>query len=171
MNENTTPFVISSALAKGGGAVDTESVIDRFDGEYRWLSNFSRHRTHFAGVTYPTVEHAFQAAKAADPTERDRIRTVDSPTTAKRLGRRITLRADWEDVKTDIMRVLVARKFEGPLQASLLATGDAYLIEGNNWGDRIWGAEPVDGRWVGENRLGTILMELRDRLRVEWETG
>ena len=47
------------------------------------------------------------------------------------------------------------------LKTNLLKTGDAMLIEGNTWGDRIWGQ--VNG--VGENNLGKILMRIREELK------
>ena len=73
------------------------------------------------------------------------------------------LRPAWDDIKLNVMRDLVWRKFsEDPeLRAKLLATGDAELVEGNAWGDTFWG---VDQSGKGENHLGKILMETRTRL-------
>ena len=81
---------------------------------------------------------------------------------AKRLGKRVELRPDWEDVKIDIMRQVLKSKFtQNPeLKAKLIATGDAELIEGNNWNDRFWGV--CNGK--GQNHLGRLLMELRAEL-------
>ena len=85
-----------------------------------------------------------------------------SPVIAKRIGRKVNLRADWEDVKCDIMKELLKKKFENAeLAEKLLATGDMELVEGNNHGDRFWGM--VNG--VGKNMLGKLLMEVRDDLR------
>ena len=77
---------------------------------------------------------------------------------AKRLGR-VELRSDWEEVKIEVMREVLRCKFsQNPdLKAKLIATGDAELIEGNNWNDRFWGV----CRGVGQNHLGRLLMELR----------
>ena len=88
---------------------------------------------------------------------------VCSPAEAKRFGRRVRLRLDWEQVKLDIMRQLVADKFarSDELRRRLLATGDAELVEGNAWNDTFWGV--CRGR--GQNHLGRILMEVRDGLR------
>lgn len=150
-----------------------EEVIDRFAGQYAFLSNFHLTTVRYAGWKYPSVEHAFQAAKTLDLDARARICGVEWPRDARRLGRAVELRPDWEEVKGEVMRALVGRKFADDLNAvHLLGPGDAYLIEGNTWGDQIWGAvrEPhVKGcPWRGWNLLGRILMDVRRQLRVEW---
>lgn len=145
-------------------------VIDSFDGPYRWLSNFSPQRVTYAGYEYRTVEHAYQAAKTLDEAARCAIQAADTPGRAKRLGQRVPLRPGWEDAKVTVMGTLVSRKFQDPtLAQALVATGDAWLIEGNTWRDQVWGAtRGADGEWVGENRLGHILMAVRQRLAIEW---
>jgi len=117
----------------------------------------------FEGITYPHVEGAYQSAKTLDMNERRRIAAIADPAEAKRAGRALKYRDDWEAVKFDVMETCVRYKFthHPELRAKLLATGNAVLEEGNNWDDRIWGV--VDG--VGENRLGKILMKVRDELR------
>lgn len=87
-----------------------------------------------------------------------------SPSVAKKLGRRVALRKDWESVKFSIMKDLVKAKFtQNPdLAEKLLATDNAHLEEGNTWGDRIWGT--VNG--TGANKLGIILMQVRDELNL-----
>ncbi|WP_300943933.1 NADAR family protein [uncultured Duncaniella sp.] len=133
--------------------------IAQFDGQYRFLSNFSDHPVTYAGLTFKNSEAAFHAMKcpsrAAEFTEL-------SPSQAKQLGRKVKLRLDWETVKDAIMHDIVKAKFsqDDELRVCLLSTGDAYLEEGNTWGDRYWGT--VDG--VGKNMLGKILMQVRDEL-------
>lgn len=138
--------------------------IDRFDGDFDFLSNFYDAAVTLDGLSYPTVEHAFQAAKTADPAERARVRAAGSPGVAKRLGRKVTLRGDWESVKVSIMEALVRAKFEAhaELREKLLATGERELIEGNHWNDTHWGR----CRGHGKNHLGKILMRVREALRV-----
>jgi len=140
-------------------------VIDSFRGEHECFSNF------FVEEDGLTVEHRFQAAKPLDPAMRDRIMKAPTPQKAKYLGKSRTLfkiRPDWEEVKDSIMEALVLEKFTKykVLRAELLATGDAELIEGNWWHDRVWGmVRGPGGKWVGENRLGKILMRVRERLK------
>jgi ribA/ribD-fused uncharacterized protein len=136
-------------------------VIDSFSGEYRFLSNFHPSPVEMKGIVYPTVEHAFQAAKTLDSVERRRIAELDTPGKAKRAGRKVELREDWEQIKVKVMHWLVTRKFEDPQLAELLrATGDVQLIEGNYWGDRFWGV--CEGQ--GLNWLGRVLMDVRSKL-------
>ena len=140
--------------------------ITAFHGPHTFLSNFAAAPVVLDGQTYPTVEHAFQAAKTFDPEQRQLIHDANTPATAKRLGRQVSLRADWEQVKYEIMRQLLQQKFAIPeLRAALLATGDAELIEGNTWNDRTWGRVLVKGQWVGKNRLGELLMRVRSEIK------
>ena len=135
--------------------------IDSFSGPYRFLSNFYPAPVLLDNVLYPSTEHAFQAAK----TTGDRSAFLKgTPTDAKRLGRRVALRPDWEAIKIDVMLDLLRQKFNGGgLRTKLLATGDAELIEGNMWGDRFWGVY----RGVGENHLGRLLMRVRAEIAAE----
>ncbi len=136
-------------------------TINSFFGEYRFLSNFYPCWVGFEDVIYPSVEHAYQAAKCSDPNYRGTIRQADTPGVAKRLGKMALLRQGWEDVKLVIMERLLIKKFaDFELGRDLKNTNDAELIEGNSWGDTFWGV--CNG--VGENHLGKLLMEVRDRL-------
>lgn len=116
----------------------------------------------------PTVEHAFQSLKTENVDECLAILLAPTPGKAKRLGQRCTLRPDWNLMRIAVMQKLLADKFSfTELGERLLATGDAELIEGNTWGDTFWGCVQIDGAWVGENNLGKLLMELREKLRNE----
>lgn len=138
-------------------------AITSFSGKYEFLSNFYCSPVTYEGITYPTVEHAFQAAKTFDVTERRRISEMKTPGMAKRAGRRVLLRKDWEAVKFDIMKTLVTQKFEDEkLKQLLLDTGDEELIEGNTWHDTCWGV--CNG--VGQNNLGKILMSVRKHYKA-----
>lgn len=141
------------------------SEIREFSGNHRFLSNFHPAIVEYEGVTYPSVEHAYQAAKSLDPEEREIIRSSGSAGMAKRLGRHATVREDWEDVKLEIMAELVYQKFsnDADLTRKLLDTGDTVLVEGNWWGDRFWGV--CNG--IGYNHLGQILMAVRKSLEEE----
>ena len=118
-------------------------------------------------MTYRSVEHYFQAQKTLDPLERADVRSAPTPVEAKARGKQVTLRADWEQVKFDVMRVGVREKFvQNPvLKQRLLDTGDEELQEGNHWRDAVWGIDEATGQ--GQNWLGRILMETREQLRKE----
>lgn len=131
------------------------AVIDNFHGDFDFLSNF-----------YPclgsSVEHLYQASKAEDQFDMQAILGAKNAGAAKKMGRKVKIRSDWEHVKLGVMEDLLRRKFAVPeLKAMLLATGDAMLIEGNWWKDTFWGV--CNG--VGENHLGKLLMKIREELR------
>lgn len=86
-------------------------MINRFTGPNRWLSNFYPSQIEVDGITYPTVEHAFQAAKTFDMDVRRMISQVSAPSAAKTIGRTVVLREDWEQNKIDVMRDLLRLKF------------------------------------------------------------
>ena len=142
----------------------TTAKIDKFDGKFRFLSNFYPSPIFYDGILYPTVEHAFQAAKTLNMQERkEKFNDKLTPGEAKRNGRHVKLRSDWEEVKVNIMYELVLQKFtvHPLLTQDLLNTYPATLIEGNYWNDCFWGI--CNG--TGENKLGLILMKVRDQLR------
>ena len=136
-------------------------MISEFRGKYYFLSNFYSSPVYYRGMTFRNAEAAFHAQK-------DRSRASDftrlNPSEAKRLGRRVRLRRDWEDIKDNVMFEVVMAKFGGSqtLTDALLATGDEKLVEGNTWNDRYWGV--CDGK--GLNKLGGILERVRDNLRM-----
>jgi ribA/ribD-fused uncharacterized protein len=136
-----------------------------FEGRYRFLSNFWRAEVWLDTASYPTVEHAYQAAKTIDANERQRVKNAPTPGKAKFAGRRVTLRSDWEVVKVGVMASLVMQKFrEHPeLGVALMETDGMLLVEDNTWGDRFWGV--CEG--AGENWLGRILMGVREALLTE----
>jgi len=138
--------------------------IDSFRGKYYFLSNFYPAQLTYNEVTYLNAEAAFQAQKVFSKEEQLLFANL-LPSEAKRLGRRVNLRPDWDRVKDQIMYEVVKAKFEQnpDLRAKLLATGYVYLEEGNTWGDRYWG---VDANGVGLNKLGHILMQVRCELQT-----
>lgn len=135
-------------------------AITVFKGDNFFLSNFYVAPVFYQGIRFENSEAAFQAAKCP---ERMRDFCGLSPQKAKRLGRKVTMRPDWEAVKYDVMYEVCKAKFtqNADLLDKLLDTGDAELVEGNTWGDRVWGV--CDG--VGENNLGKTLMRIRSELR------
>jgi len=139
--------------------------IDSFRGEYGFLSNFypcemvAEWDQGFAKVH--TLEHAFQAAKAVRREDFSAICRAPSPGAAKKLGKTIPIRGDWDAVKLRVMEDLLRQKFSNPeLRKKLLETRGSELVEGNDWGDHFWGV----CRGKGENHLGKLLMKIRDSL-------
>lgn len=161
-------------------------MINRFSGQYSFLSNFhvvengiickENHRLpipfndYFAELNLmsaPTAEHLFQAAKTRDANHRRTILLASTPGAAKRLGRHYPLVPGWNELRLDVMRLIISCKFHPEthldLATALLATGTENLVEGNTWNDRFWGVDINTGH--GENHLGRTLMWWRDVLR------
>ena len=134
-------------------------VIDSFSGENAFLSNFFDTNIIFDGIMFTNSEAAFQAQKTLDLEERRQFALLH-PSKAKRMGRKVTLRPDWEDVRLKVMEDICRAKFtqNEELKKKLIDTEDATLIEGNTWNDTFWGV--CNG--VGENNLGKILMKIRE---------
>ncbi|CAL6029665.1 NADAR_family protein [Hexamita inflata] len=133
--------------------------IDRFEGEYFFLSNFFESPITYKNFTYQTVEAAFQAQK--EPGTEEKFAAM-KPGKAKREGLKVNLRSDWEAVKVQIMKDLLVLKFQNEaLKQKLLLTELKEIVEGNNWGDCYWGV--CEGK--GQNVLGKLLMEVRQELK------
>lgn len=153
-------------MAKERYYATERDCIDWFREEYEFLSNFYPAKLLFEGIVYDNAESAYQAQKLADPQARKQFahRYADE---AKRMGQALDIRADWEQVKLERMRRIVDAKFtQNPLLAKrLVETGSRRLMEGNYWGDTYWGVDLHTRE--GENYLGQLLMELRERFQKE----
>lgn len=131
-----------------------------FQGDHRWLSNFWPSTVILDGDIFPTVENAYQAAKVDKSMRKGFINIA--PGAAKKLGRSIEIRDNWDNLKLDVMRGLIQQKFASgtPLAVKLKATGTCLIAEGNTWGDTFWGV--CNGR--GLNMLGKLIMAQREKL-------
>jgi len=150
--------MLELALAEG-----VACKIEGLAGDFRFLSNFHPAPIEVDGLVFPTVEHAYQAAKTKDRNEKQFIAALPSPGSAKR--HLISVRDDWEQLKLSVMETLVELKFHTheELRQKLCATGTCCIEETNTWGDRFWGVS----QGTGENHLGRILMRVRARLQSE----
>lgn len=154
--------------------------IYEFRNEYDWMSNF-----YTCGVylpqernvkcldtisqeklyKFPTIEHAYQASKTLIKDEISQFMLQGlTAGQAKRLGRKITLRNDWDDIKLKIMYSLQKQKYsKNKFKKLLINTGDCYIMEGNYWKDTFWGVD-LD-TMEGENHMGKILMRIRQDIK------
>lgn len=148
-------------------------MIDSFTGRWNFLSNFFPVEIEHQGIKYPSVEHYYVAMKVKNDQQidgkyigyvdcRELISKIKTPGEAKRFGRTLKIRKDWDNVKFDVMLWGVREKFKKEeLKEMLLNTGDQQLIEGNFWNDTYWGV----CKGVGENNLGKILMRVREEVK------
>jgi len=141
-------------------------MINRFEGEYFFLSNFYPAELTIGDITYHSSEAAYQSMKTDDDIIRRRFASYTAAE-AKRIGRSIPLREDWEEIKFDVMKMVVSAKFDQhpELAQMLIDTGNETLIEGNWWHDNIYGNCSCEKCIIieGQNMLGKILMEERER--------
>lgn len=138
--------------------------ISCFRGPFRFLSNFWGCDVILDGVHYSCIENAYQAAKTLDTEQRKQFQDC-RPGMAKRLGKSLKLRPDWDQVKLGVMERLIEQKFArgSVLAKQLLDTGSVMLVEGNTWNDTFWGV--CNGR--GSNHLGHLLMKRRTELMIQ----
>lgn len=136
------------------------NVINSFDGEYDFLSNFYECPILWKGNLYRNSESIYQSYKTLDNVPFDFTKTTGSQ--AKKISKKLNVRPDWNKIKFDLMYKICQEKFnQNPdIAQKLMNTGDAILIEGNYWGDTYWGK--CNG--VGQNNLGKILMKIREEL-------
>lgn len=159
-------------------------IIREFRGEYSWLSNFAPYgfvesieeythlfRTEPYGFVdgkrvWPTVEHYYQASKTDNFEDFKRIFHAETPALAKKLGRHVSMRSRWENIKLNIMYNSLLRKLNQneELIYKLKSTGKAEIVEGNYWHDNYWGTcycPKCQGKG-SVNYLGKMYMFLRD---------
>lgn len=147
-------------------------TISTFKGKYGFLSNFSTLEIPIQhnSISYPTVEHFYQAMKSLSILERMTISNLPHAGGAKKHGRNVHLRSDWEEVKVPVMRFGLLLKFAAnhELKIQLLNTWESVLIEGNYWHDNIWGncMCPKCVNIPGLNILGYLLMETRELFKL-----
>lgn len=152
-------------------------MINKFEGRFRFLSNFYPCKIEHKGIKYPSVEHFYVAMKvtemqlidgiyytAAD--FREMISRISNPGDVKKIGSRVKIRRDWDDKKLEFMNWAVREKFKDETLAEMLiSTGDQEIIEGNWWHDNFYGSCSCSkcGN-KGSNNLGKLLMIVRDEM-------
>jgi ribA/ribD-fused uncharacterized protein len=156
----------------------TEPTIERFRGRHFFLSNMCPLKNWIVsgtGIRVPTTEHVYQAAKFSDPEISLHVARAKNGLDAKRLAHDYEMAGakliyNWQVAKFGVMRVALWRKYaeNKDMRDMLLATGDARLVEGNDWGDEVWGVCPV-GSNNGENHLGLLHEEMRQKIRAHPE--
>lgn len=137
-------------------------VINQFKGEYDFLNN--RFGCHFIwqGQLYGNAEAAFQASKCEEMSDRKAYANCSADKAALK-GKEQIPYSGWEESRLDIMKSILKAKFEQnpALMKKLADTGSRILINGNNKQENYWGIDLYS--WQGENYLGEILMNIRER--------
>lgn len=146
-------------------------MINKFRGNYRWLSNMFETPVILHGVKYISVEHAYQSAKSIDEEWKKTCASDQySSGEIKKLSKSVKIRHDWSEIKNKIMWYLLKQKFsKDPIKSWLLETGNEEIVEGNSWHCNYWGNCTCDkcSDIKGRNLLGKMIMRIRDDLRKE----
>lgn len=176
MQQDTSQNLMHQTDGQPGPFTSTPAVIDSFRGKYGFLSNFFEEipvslPTREGVIEFPSLEHTFNWAKSLDARQRAWVLAAASPREAKRRGRAVQLRPDWNNFTRFLAMDTALRAKFAPgshLATLLLATGDAFLVEGNQWHDNEWGdcrCGQLKCQQPGFNWLGKMLMSLRYELR------
>ena len=138
--------------------------ITEFSGRYAFLSNMYDCEISYNGLTFGSVEAAYQAQKTVSKVMRCAFTNM-SGVEAKAFGRTVKLRSDWNSVKDLIMLDLVYIKFlsDSSMKHKLRKTYPKRIVHENNWCDKHFGV--CDG--AGDNVLGKILMHVRKSTLIE----
>jgi ribA/ribD-fused uncharacterized protein len=151
--------------------------IREFRGRFAFLSNFYPCKIESGGITYNSVEHYYVAQKVkgnqliggmtlTDYDTKVYLSKIESPGLVKKIGKTLSIRKDWDDIKLKVMEFGIREKFkDDKLLEMLLSTGDSVLTEGNLWHDNYWGVcgcPKCSGS--GNNFLGKLLMKVRKDL-------
>lgn len=171
-----TTFEKVEGIEKTDANKTSETIIKQlkstpaFKNEAGFLSNFSPYKPGeefvHEGIKYPSNEHFYQAMKFKDYSVKQKI--AEHPARGLKAFVRTLgdIRSDWNSIKDSVMETGLKHKFSLPRYKELLkSTGSEELVERNNWGDKYWGK--VEG--FGENKLGKMLMEIRDGKKTELE--
>jgi len=157
-------------------------IINEFTGKYNFLSNFYPVPIDTGRRTYASVEHYYQAMKSmpgeiievkennvlVKKTARQWVSEAKTPGEAKKRGKKVPLRSDWEIIKIPVMKWGLRRKFtQAEMAAKLLDTKNKILIEGNWWHDNFWGNCTCSKcqNPHGKNNLGELLMMIRNEVK------
>jgi ribA/ribD-fused uncharacterized protein len=144
-----------------------QAAIVKFRKTYGFLSNMAACQVEYDSAIYNSVEHAYQAASTLDKTARAKIQRSQNPVWGKRMGKGVTKRNDWADIKAGVMLELLRQKFsQEKFRTKLLATNDQFIVEGNDHNDGVWGmCLNADSVFEGRNLLGKLLMQVRGELK------
>lgn len=141
------------------------SRIDSFTGYFDFMHNNFQTPVYYEGILYPSVTHAYHAARSTDERTRRAILNSETFQILGNIAIRIEDPPDWQEKKVKIMEQLLRDKFRRSkeLQEKLRTTEHRELVmtyQEEKKNNLYWGV--VKGK--GQNQLGRILMRIRDDL-------
>lgn len=167
--------VLSFFSAKFGGTV---CYVSRMEGGiypiekfYIYFSPYTAHAIEVSGVVYPTLEHAYQCARYADPKIIEEIKNAHSPVKAWEISSKykpqqiseFKTEAHKLSVMKELMRLKAAQHAE--IRQALIESGDQRIVK------HIVTYPPGDGFWddgedgTGLNHIGRLWMVIREEIQ------
>jgi len=148
---------------------------DESKGDFRMLSNDYVAPFQMDSIKFPTVEHAYEYAKAktfGDEKMAALIAKTPSAKSVKALGKKISgfKEEEWEQKQDSVMKAAIKAKLsQHPEIRSVLSETKASPIGYANARDKYWGIgtspekdkAKTPSKWAGKNQLGKIMEELR----------
>lgn len=141
---------------------ESKLVIRGFFGRNAWLGNSYPVKFRLHGMFWKSVDHYIFACRAIKESDRDAVRNAKTPIEARVISKEIKWRPDWKEADAKNVNEAVEAKFtqNAELGRKLIYTRDIELVHENRWNDKLWGVCDDEG----ENLLGKLLMEVRDRI-------
>lgn len=134
-----------------------------FRNEYWFLSNMYPCKIRVNGLEFQCAEACFQSFKTTDLELRKKFQNLNG-FEAKKLGKKIKLRPDWNNIRLEVMyRVVLAKFRQHPELFRKLKNVSEPIVEDNTWHDTFWGM--CNG--VGKNNLGIILTAVQNNLSLD----
>lgn len=129
-----------------------KSSIQKFDGEFAFLSNKAPSTFFYKGIKYKTVVHAYQSLKAKYELDAIKIRSAKTPEEAIKIAKSVQTKENWQTACREVMYELIYQKFKTNdfLKPKLLATKGKTLSEGKTF-------------------VGELLMDVRKQIEEEEE--
>lgn len=146
--------------------------------EWGILGNFALTPLIVDGIEFVNTEQLFQMMKFKDKETLLTIyhaRGMNIKYSAKTGEKNELRRPDWGKIIVDCMKFCLQTKYEQSeeFRNALKQTADCIIVEDQSRRKTIktvdtWGAVLYEGKYVGSNLLGRLLMELRDNGRLEY---
>jgi ribA/ribD-fused uncharacterized protein len=138
------------------------------------FSNLFPCELHIEGKTFTSVQHYYNYRKAQFHKQNTVAEAILMETVHEKqnfLTRSITESEDWCILKESVVKNGIRSKFlyNELLNDLLLATKDNTMLYHSidkHWGIGVDARSTIPQQWSGENRLGVLLMLVRDELQV-----
>ncbi len=150
-------------------------LVHKVKEEWGLFSNFSHTPIVLNGVTFKSAEQLFQLMKFKDEEPVKAIFHANNPKMTAKKWEKTHRRSDWGKMIVDAIKFCIQLKYEQneSFRKLLENSKDKYIVEDqtsfrkktpDTWGVKLSGSE-----YTGPNLLGRLLMELREKKKLEYK--